>query len=224
MNGRRIKIYHKGIDKLCTRCFGTHRKSECKEPMKIDWIDYVKNFMTINDYIPKELYGRWNELVENSQKGKTSHRWNQKNSVTPNEQDMETGAKDWGESSGDPVLGNQPQPIRTTREEQNKPQPGSGASKCQQSETQAATEGVTTVGPEPTKEQFDIPTTEEAYERMVDRFATVGMERWEVDKVIEAKMTVFNKACREHKKSITELKKKADLNKVGKNTRKNSLK
>ena len=80
------------------------------------------------------------------------------------------------------------------------------------------------MGPEPTKEQFDIPTTEEAYERMVDRFATVGMERWEVDKVIEAKTTTFNKACREHKKSVTELKKKADYNKVGKHTRKNSVK
>ena len=80
------------------------------------------------------------------------------------------------------------------------------------------------MGPEPTKEQFDIPSTEEAYERMVDRFATVGMERWEVDKVIEAKTTVFNKACREHNKSITELKKKADINKVGKYTRKNSMK
>ena len=47
MNGRRVKIYHKGIDKLCTKCFGSHRKSECKESIKIDWIDYVKNFMSM---------------------------------------------------------------------------------------------------------------------------------------------------------------------------------
>ena len=37
-------------------------------------------------------------------------------------------------------------------------------------------------------------------------------------------MTAYNKACREHKKLMTEYKKKADSNKAGKNTRKNSLK
>ena len=192
--------------------------------VKIDWIDYVKNFMTVNDYIPKELYGRWNDLVENSQKGKSSHKWSQKNIVTPDGQIVETGTQDWGELSHNPVIGNQPQTQSTPREEQSRPPLGGGASQCQQSETQSAADGVPTLGPEPTKEQFDIPTTEEAYERMVDRFATVGMERWEVDKVIEAKTTAFNKACREHKKSITELKKKADYNKVGKHTRKNSVK
>ena len=34
MNGRRIKIYHKGIVKLCTKCFGNHRKSDCKQEKK----------------------------------------------------------------------------------------------------------------------------------------------------------------------------------------------
>ena len=58
---------------------------------------------------------------------------------------------------------------------------------------------------------------------MMDWFATVGLQRWEVDKTIEAKTTAYNKACREHKKLMTEYKKKADSNKGGKNTRKNSL-
>ena len=39
MAGRRIKVYHKGIDKLCTKCFGKHRKSDCKEESKTEWID-----------------------------------------------------------------------------------------------------------------------------------------------------------------------------------------
>ena len=76
----------------------------------------------------------------------------------------------------------------------------------------------------PTKEQFDIPTSDESYEQMVDRMATVGLERWEVDKAIEAKTTAFNRACREHKKKITEFKKRGEeANKKVKNTRKNSL-
>ena len=95
-------------------------------------------------------------------------------------------------------------PVRDSTESANKREPNSG--------------------PEPTKEQFDIPTTKEAYERMVDRFATIGLEKWEVDKVIEAKTTAYNKACREHKKSVTESKRKSEPSKSGKSTRKNSLK
>ena len=64
MNGRRVKIYHREIDKLCTNCFDKHRKSECKAEKKKAWIDYVREFMTQNDYIPVELYGRWNDLVK----------------------------------------------------------------------------------------------------------------------------------------------------------------
>ena len=29
MCGRRVKIYHSGIQKLCTNCFGSHKKSQC---------------------------------------------------------------------------------------------------------------------------------------------------------------------------------------------------
>ena len=67
MAGRRIKIYHKGIDKLCTKCFGKHRKSECRAEKKIEWIDYVANFITTNPDVPTDLYGRWTELVANRQ-------------------------------------------------------------------------------------------------------------------------------------------------------------
>ena len=63
-------------------------------------------------------------------------------------------------------------------------------------------------GPEPTKEAFDIPTSQEAYERMVERLATVGLAKWEVDKTIEAKTTAFNRALREHKKKSRNFKRK----------------
>ena len=52
------------------------------------------------------------------------------------------------------------------------------------------------IRPEPTKEGSEIPTSQETYEPMVDRLATVGLAKWEVEKVIEAKTTAFNRACR----------------------------
>ena len=64
MNGRRVKIYHRGIDKLCTKCFGKHKKSECKSETKTEWLDYVRHFMNQNDFIPVEFFGRWNDLVK----------------------------------------------------------------------------------------------------------------------------------------------------------------
>ena len=56
MNGWRIKIYQRGIVNLCTKCFGKHRKSECKVEKKGDWIEYVENFMALNQDVPMELY------------------------------------------------------------------------------------------------------------------------------------------------------------------------
>ena len=36
ISGLRIKIYHKGFDKLCTKCFSQHQKSDCKEESKTE--------------------------------------------------------------------------------------------------------------------------------------------------------------------------------------------
>jgi hypothetical protein len=198
MNGRRVKIYHKGIEKLCTKCFAGHRKSECRSETKVDWIDYVKHFMELHDFIPRELYGKWNEFVDNPDRRRTGDKRHlpeqQTSKDIPKENEIRNPEHERDEQ---PTL---PQSQNTNTEEQGHP------------------------GPEPTKEQFDIPTTDESYERMVDRFATVGLQRWEVDKTIEAKNTAYNKACREHKKLMTEYKKKRESTKVGKTTRRNSLK
>ena len=36
----------------------------------------------------------------------------------------------------------------------------------------------------PSKEAFDIPTSEEAYNLMIDPFSTVALAKWEVDEAI----------------------------------------
>ena len=48
---------------------------------------------------------------------------------------------------------------------------------------------------------------EEAYKRMVKRFASIGLERWETDKAIENKKTAFNRACQEFKNIVEKIKK-----------------
>ena len=75
---------------------------------------------------------------------------------------------------------------------------------------------------EPTEQDFDIPTSEESYELMVERFATIRLTRAETDKAIENKRTSFNRACREFKKVI-EKKRKSEENKTKRTVRRNSL-
>ena len=37
----------------------------------------------------------------------------------------------------------------------------------------------------PTEEEFELPTNEEQFESMVDRFATIGLKRVDLEKVLE---------------------------------------
>jgi hypothetical protein len=45
IGGKKIKIYYKGIEKRCVKCFGTgHLKKDCTSARK-DWMEYVSNLM-----------------------------------------------------------------------------------------------------------------------------------------------------------------------------------
>ena len=61
----------------------------------------------------------------------------------------------------------------------------------------------------PTENDFDIPTTKEAYESMLDRFKNAGLSQVEADEAIKTRTTSYNRACREYKKKQTEKKKQA---------------
>ena len=62
MCGKRIPIYHKGIQKLCSNCFGAHQRRNCRSA-KVPWIEYVLHLMEKYPDIPQELYGRWWKVV-----------------------------------------------------------------------------------------------------------------------------------------------------------------
>jgi hypothetical protein len=45
ISGKKIKIYYKGIEKRCVKCFGTgHLKKDCTSARK-DWMEYVSDLM-----------------------------------------------------------------------------------------------------------------------------------------------------------------------------------
>ena len=62
MWGKRVRIYHRGIQKLCSNCFGAHPRRNCRSE-KVPWTRYVLNFMERCPEIPPELYGRWWKII-----------------------------------------------------------------------------------------------------------------------------------------------------------------
>jgi hypothetical protein len=203
MNGRRVKMYHKGIDKLCTKCFGVHRKSDCKSEMKTAWIDYVRHFMTTNDFIPTELYGRWNDLVKN-----TTNYSSGRDSEEPN-----TERRDQQEEQNSASQERPDEPVNT--KSINKPGTSS------QRENQQMEKTLPDKQSPPREVDFGIPTSETEYESMVERMATCGFSRTDLEKILETKKTAFNKATREFRNQ--EKKKQVEDNKTARKARKDSL-
>jgi hypothetical protein len=62
MRGRRIRVYYRGVTKLCPNCFGAHARKNCRSE-KVSWIQYVLRFMENHPQIPAEHYGKWWKIV-----------------------------------------------------------------------------------------------------------------------------------------------------------------
>ena len=60
MCGKRVKIYYRGVQRLCPICFRKHPKKVCQS-RKVSWMDYVKKFIETNSNIPKEFFGKFAE-------------------------------------------------------------------------------------------------------------------------------------------------------------------
>ena len=69
----RVKIYYRGVRKLCTNCFNQHLKIDCKNE-KVKWIDYVKWLVSKNPEFSNEQYGRWIQNLEKEDKHQAIYR------------------------------------------------------------------------------------------------------------------------------------------------------
>ena len=58
MDGKRIKIYHRGIKRMCENCFGSgHYRAACPRA-KVDWMAYVDYFIVESGF-EEGMFGRW---------------------------------------------------------------------------------------------------------------------------------------------------------------------
>ena len=62
MWGKRIRVYYRGVQKLCSNCFGPHPRKNCRSE-RVTWVAYCLRFMESQKDIPEELYGKWWKVV-----------------------------------------------------------------------------------------------------------------------------------------------------------------
>jgi hypothetical protein len=67
MCGRRMRLYYKGIEKKCGKCFGKHKNNECDQE-RVPWINYVNDFVKDYPEVPEEFYGRWIKILRDEEK------------------------------------------------------------------------------------------------------------------------------------------------------------
>ena len=56
MWGKRIRVYYRGVQKLCSNCFGPHPRKNCRSE-RVTWVAYCLRCMESQKDIPEELYG-----------------------------------------------------------------------------------------------------------------------------------------------------------------------
>ena len=66
MDGKRIKIYHKGIKRMCENCFGSGFYRAACSRAKVDWMAYL-DFFLIESGFEEGMFGRWIHRVNDWQ-------------------------------------------------------------------------------------------------------------------------------------------------------------
>ena len=77
IRGRKIRIYYRGIVRMCVNCYEEgHIKANCKNERKT-WLEYVDQFV-IGSGFDKEMFGNWIRILqlEKNQKERAEHRKN----------------------------------------------------------------------------------------------------------------------------------------------------
>ena len=84
LQSKRVRLYHRGIVKRCTNCFGPHQRRMCQNE-KVSWFDYVQWFLKEYPEIPITLYGKWGNMTE----GHVTKPKQRRQEATKNQEELE---------------------------------------------------------------------------------------------------------------------------------------
>ena len=208
IHGKRIKIYYKGIQKLCTNCFGPHPKTVCKSP-KMPWPEYVSRFISINHQIPADLF-RHRKLSEKEKTTNPTLVCDEPTVTPPNVASLpsqETEAwidKVRHESTFNSESGiRRPNLSLPERDDDIEVDPQYEASQLILSQDSVVKLNESAYAREPTKKDFLIPESKLEHEEAIETLVQAGVRQTEAEQIISLRKTAFNKACKEFKKLPT---------------------
>ena len=195
--GKRVKFYYRGIQKLCSKCFGNHHVKSCHSKKKL-WLDYVESFMLSNQDIPREVYGKWVEIMDKTQRQVPL------SLLQPNRQ---------VESGMEPDV--QAKPISAARVEVEGIVEAPAPAHVEVHENVKANEWLTVNSKSggttqksdqttkaPTEQDFKVPRNETEHNEMVTRLTDGGSTPTEAEQIIAARKSAFNKASKQFKKNM----------------------
>jgi hypothetical protein len=204
MCGKRIKIYYKGIDKLCTKCFGKHPRRICKNE-KVPWIDYVERFVDSNVDIPEQAYGRWTDVLkkEKKEKAKMSTHPNGINSKDDNREERNDSSSD---ESPEPKKALTSEKAKNQEDPQNKILKENEFATTESAHTQMlladnpqADNSQENEPDEPWPGDFNVPVDDDEMEVMIEAMVAIGMNCKEAELVIKARKKDYNDALKKFK-------------------------
>ena len=198
LDGRRIKLYYRNIQKQCTKCFGPHLGRNCANE-KVAWIDYVGEFIRTNPHLDRDLFGKWLEITERIDKQKEADKAHyESKQPRPEEEPQNQGDPGNPEKDG-------PQPGIISTKPSLSAEPETTAQN-QTQETQETTEQDIT--PEPKPSEFNLPETDEEINKIIAKLIEFGMSNSDAVANIEKRKKLFNQALKKHMSVATRAAKK----------------
>ena len=224
MCGKRVKIYYKGIDKLCTKCFGKHPRRVCKQE-KVPWIEYVEEFVAKNADIPPIAYGRWTEILAREKKDlNENHQGQQSETRENNDQSTNNRSQNYyiADEEDEPSVVILRKDVTTsvqstsTREVEKKKAGTSYPSKEDFIVTQNLTQQASSMEEliEPFPGDYDVPVDDDDMEKMIEAMTKSGMRFKEAEQVIKNRKKDYNDAIKKYKAEMKKKMPKKDTRKT----------
>ncbi len=185
VDGRRIKIYYRNINKLCTSCFGQHNRRDCKG-VKVRWIDYVDKFINANPQINPALYGKWLMILEREKKQQQID-------------NLHFVSKQPNPDNQTEVI----QAVSNQTTQDDTPSQAKDNEKTNANESQPIQ-----ILEKPKPEDFNLPSNPEEWKDVVEKMMALGLTNKEASASLEKRRKQFNNAMKEYSNNGTSASKK----------------
>ena len=191
MDGRRVKIYYRGIQKLCTKCFGGHMSRNCSVE-KIPWLSYVRNFVESNSDFDDGMFGNWVQILERDQRQKKifEDHFDEKNQP-PKEARNELPQQD-GKVKDTQTQASESYATLAQQETETR---GDNVEIDQEKEGEIP-QKTNTKTPKPI--DYNLPDNEEAVQDLIGRMVALGMTLKDATDNIDKRKKLLNQAIKKH--------------------------